>query len=181
MHLSRLLKAAPFRLAMIYAGLFSLSVLVLMAIVYFATAHLVENQLRATVLAELSALQSELDLDEPAALARAVASRVAAPSARAFAYLLQDPAGRRLAGDLEPMAPYEAWQRLVPAVETTGDDEERMSSPGSSAEAWFCRTVSSSWSRMMPSSLRSWRSCCSGASAGRWRWPCRWRSVAACS
>jgi signal transduction histidine kinase len=123
-HLSRLLKAAPFRLAIIYAGLFSLSVLALAAILYFATTRLIEDQLRTTVMAELQALQSELDREGPAALVRAVSSRAADPAAQAFAYLLQDPAGRRLAGDLEPMAPDEAWRQLVPEREESEDDEE---------------------------------------------------------
>ncbi|HYZ26691.1 MAG TPA: HAMP domain-containing sensor histidine kinase [Geminicoccaceae bacterium] len=124
MRLSRLLRAAPFRLALVYAGLFSLSVLALGAILYFATTQLVENQLRTTVTAELHALQNELDREGPTALARAVSSRVADPAAQAFAYLLQDPAGRRLAGDLEPIAPDEAWRQLVPEPEESEDDED---------------------------------------------------------
>lgn len=131
MHLSRLLQAAPFRLALIYAGLFSLSVLVLMSIVYFATTRLVENQLRLTVMAELQALQGELDQAEPAALAEAVSARMADPAARAFAYLLQDRAGRRLAGDLQPLAPNEAWREVVPEIQTTADDESEDDRP------WF--------------------------------------------
>jgi signal transduction histidine kinase len=123
-HVSRLLRAAPFRLALIYAGLFSLSVLALAAILYFATTRLVENQLRAAVMAQLQALQSDLDREGPAALARTVSSRVGDRSSRAFAYLLQDPTGRRLAGDLEPMAPDEAWRRVVPELEQSEDDED---------------------------------------------------------
>jgi signal transduction histidine kinase len=130
-HLSRLLKAAPFRLALIYAGLFSLSVLALVAILYFATTRLVENQLRTTVTAELQALLSELDREGPTALARAVSSREDDPAAQAFAYLLQDPAGRRLAGDLEPTAPDEAWRQLVPELEESEDEEDADDRP------WF--------------------------------------------
>jgi hypothetical protein len=98
-HLSRLLRAAPFRLALIYAGLFSLSVLALVMVLYFATTRLVENQLRTTVMTELQALQSELDGEGSAELARALASRAADPAAQGFAYLLQDSAGRHVAGD----------------------------------------------------------------------------------
>jgi signal transduction histidine kinase len=122
-HLSRLLRAAPFRLALIYAGLFSLSVLALGAILYFSTTQMVENQLRTTVTAELQALQSGLDREGPAELARAISSRIADP-ARGFAYLLQDPAGRRLAGDLQPMAPGEGWRRLAPEPDESEDEED---------------------------------------------------------
>jgi hypothetical protein len=89
-HLSRLLRAAPFRLALIYAGLFSLSVLALVMVLYFATTRLVENQLRTTVMTELQALQSELDGEGSAELARARAGRPrrrSSPSASATAIL----------------------------------------------------------------------------------------------
>lgn len=124
MHLSRLLRAAPFRLALIYAGLFSLSVLALVMVLYFATTRLVENQLRTTVMTELQALQSELDGEGSAELARALASRAADPAAQGFAYLLQDSAGRHVAGDLQPMAPNEAWRELVPEGDEDEDDHE---------------------------------------------------------
>jgi signal transduction histidine kinase len=121
--LSRLLRTAPFRLALIYAGLFSLSVLVLVAILYFATTRLVENQLRTTVMAELQALRSELDRAGSAALVRAIASRTTDPAAQAFAYLFQDAEGRHIAGDLRPMAPDQRWLRLAPELEEPEDDD----------------------------------------------------------
>jgi signal transduction histidine kinase len=123
-HLSRLLRAAPFRLALTYAGLFSLSVLALVMVLYFATTRLVENQLRTTVMTELQALQSELDGEGSAELARALASRAADPAAQGFAYLLQDSAGRHVVGDLQPMAPNEAWRELVPEGDEDEDDHE---------------------------------------------------------
>jgi signal transduction histidine kinase len=123
-HPSRLLRAAPFRLALIYAGLFSLSVLALGAISYFATTQVLENQLRTTVTAELQALRGDLERQGPAELVRTVAARVADPAARAFAYLLQDSAGRRLAGDLPPTATDETWRLLVPEHDDPEDEED---------------------------------------------------------
>lgn len=130
MQLSRLFRAAPFRLALIYAGLFSLSVLALGVILYFATTGVVDHQLRAAVTAELLALRDELDRRGPAALAAAVEARAGSPAAQGFAYLLQDPTGRRLAGDLEPMAPDEAWRQLVPKGDKDEDDPERFLGKG---------------------------------------------------
>jgi len=124
-HPSRLLRAAPFRLALIYAGLFGLSALALGATLYWATTQILESELQASVMAELHALESESKSGGAAELVRTVASRANELSAGTFAYLLQDPAGRRLAGDLPPMAPDERWRLIVPGANVFDDDGPR--------------------------------------------------------
>lgn len=110
---NRLLKAAPFRLAFLYAGIFTLSALVLMAVVYVAITRLVEADLRTTVAAELQTLQGEFGREDLEELVQAIGARRTDPTADAFAYLLQDPAGRRLAGRLPATPPVVGWRTIV--------------------------------------------------------------------
>jgi len=101
--LPRLFHTSSFRLTLLYAGIFSLSMLLLFGAVYWSTIGLMSRQIDGTVHNELIELQSATRDDSRAELQRVVneyASR--SPS---FFYLLQDSNGRPLAGNLPPVKP----------------------------------------------------------------------------
>ena len=100
----RLFRTTSFRLTLIYATVFTVSVTVLFAIIYWSTAGYLARQMEASTEIELASLLE----GQPAAglthLAREVQERAAIAPAGAF-YLLQDRAGKVLAGNLPARAP----------------------------------------------------------------------------
>ena len=99
----RLLKTSSFRLTLLYACLFGLSVLILFAVIYLATAGYMTNQIDDAVAADLAELRSEAG----GGLARmaAVVSAWAARAPRGVYYLLEGADGRVLAGNLGAVSP----------------------------------------------------------------------------
>jgi signal transduction histidine kinase len=96
-----LLRTSTFRLALIYMALFGGSVLLLLGFIYFTTAGYVSRQTDEAIFAEISHLAEryrERGLDGVAATIAQRASRN--PRGHAI-YLLIDPAGRRIVGNLD--------------------------------------------------------------------------------
>lgn len=103
MRLSRLYRTSSFRLAMLYAGLFVVSVSILFGVVFILATHTMTEQIDQIVsdeLAEVEASVTRPGLDE---LQRVVAE-FAHHSPR-LSYLLQDDQGQFLAGNLPPQTP----------------------------------------------------------------------------
>jgi signal transduction histidine kinase len=96
-----LLRTSTFRLALLYMALFGGSVLVLLCFIYFTTAGYVAGQTDDAIFAEISSLAEryrERGLD---GLATTIAQRAARNPRGHAVYLLLDPAGRRIAGNLD--------------------------------------------------------------------------------
>ena len=108
---ARLLRTATFRLALAYAGLFAASVAVLFLIIYWTMSAYGRAQLRGAILAEVAELKDEAVDDEPQQLRRAIEARLQ-DGRRPSYYLLQDPSGQRLAGNVPPLSPSPGWRRL---------------------------------------------------------------------
>ncbi len=127
MRLPRVFRTASFRLAALYALLFGASVAVLGAAVLWTTRSALEQQLRARVEGEVTALQDELGAG---GLERLVARvREHARSTRALEYLVEGADGRRLAGDLPSPGPRLGWVELRahdPVPDGDGDGDERV-------------------------------------------------------
>jgi signal transduction histidine kinase len=94
------LSTSTFRLSMLYAALFSLSVLVLGGIVYGAVDLLVERQREQTVRAELEGLAAEFRAAGLPGLVTAIQTRLAPERVGDGLYLLVDGVGRPIAGNL---------------------------------------------------------------------------------
>jgi signal transduction histidine kinase len=102
--LPKLIKTSSFRLTLLYAGLFGFSVLILFAVIYFSTAGYMARQLDEAVTADLVELQNEA---EGGGLPRltTVVSQWAGRSPAGVYYLLEDSAGRVLAGNMAALPP----------------------------------------------------------------------------
>jgi signal transduction histidine kinase len=109
---------------MLYAALFSLSVLALGGFVYWAVDLLVDRQREQTVQAELQGLVGEFRAYGLPGLARAIESRIAPERVGDGIYLLVDGLGRPLAGNLVswPNAAEQRGPWLVFPVERRGVD-----------------------------------------------------------
>ncbi len=116
MRTPRLLKTATFRLATVYAGLFAVGALVLVAFFDFTIANYARGALRGDVLAEAQLLLKTAPAGGAEGVARLVRQREQVLGSQAFDYLVTAPDGRVLAGDLPLPAARRGWSQVdVPA------------------------------------------------------------------
>jgi signal transduction histidine kinase len=125
----RLLETSTFRLALIYLALFGTSALALLGFLYFATAGVMERQTTETIEAEIEGLAEQYRLLGLPGLISVIERRSAANPERASIYLLADPLGRHLAGNLD-RAPdvipdAEGWLSFTVEVRPDGERVEQ--------------------------------------------------------
>jgi signal transduction histidine kinase len=96
----RLLRAHAFRLAALYFLVFAASVLGVLSFVYWTSADFVERQTEVTLDAEITGLAEQYDLRGLSGLVQIVAARSAGDRGDGMLYLVTDPSGRPLAGNI---------------------------------------------------------------------------------
>lgn len=99
--LGDLLRSASVRLAAVYAVLFGLSAVVFMLFMWWATAGLLGRQVEAAIRSDAQALAERWQEGGLPALALTIQERLDQDVDDASVYLLVDPTGTRLAGNLE--------------------------------------------------------------------------------
>ena len=97
---TRLLRTNAFRLAALYLTIFVISVLALLAFIYWSTADFIENQTEATLGAEIAGLAEQYDQRGLSGLVQVIAERSAGERGDAMLYLITDPMSHPLAGNL---------------------------------------------------------------------------------
>jgi signal transduction histidine kinase len=105
---TRPLKTSTFRLTLAYLGLFSLSSAMILGIVYWMSARFSDQQVRAVIGEEVAWLSDQLRAGGLAALKRSVDERSAVEPNRRAIYLLLDPLGVPMAGNIS------RWPDVVP-------------------------------------------------------------------
>ena len=98
--LPRLLRSAGVRLALAYAGLFAASVLTLMLLLWWATIGLLNAQVDAAIRADAQVLSKHWQDGGNGALLAIIEARLAGDADDDGVYLVLDPQGRRLSGNL---------------------------------------------------------------------------------
>ena len=109
--LRRLLETSTFRLALIYLASFGISALALLGFLYYATAGVMARQTEETIQAEIVGLYEQYRAEGLARLREVIALRSAAQPHRSSIYLLIDPLGQRVAGNLD------RWPKVGPGPE----------------------------------------------------------------
>src|SRR5215510_2920120 len=104
----RLSRTHAFRLAALYFLVFAASVLGLLLFVYWTTANFVERQTEATLDAEIVGLAEQYAQRGLSGLIQIVAARSAGDRGDAMIYLVTDPEGKPLVGNIS------AWPAGVP-------------------------------------------------------------------
>src|SRR6201987_228087 len=104
----RLVGAHAFRLAALYFLVFAASVLGVLLFVYWTSADFVEQQTEATLDAEVTGLAEQYAQRGLSGLVQIVAARSAGDRGDAMVYLVTDPDGRPLVGNIA------AWPAGVP-------------------------------------------------------------------
>lgn len=108
-----MLRTSSFRLTLLYAGLFGVSVVILFAVMFWAATSYADRQIDATVSDEISEVLRGAAGRGLAGL-RAVVTPLAVQAAPGVYYLLEDAAGHVLAGNLPAMAPIIGVRELHP-------------------------------------------------------------------
>jgi signal transduction histidine kinase len=96
----RIFRSTAFRLALVYALLFFVSVAALLAFVYFNTVGTLESQANATIKTELAGLNELYREGGLVRVSRAIADRQDTEAARDIVYLLVDQTGGYVSGNL---------------------------------------------------------------------------------
>jgi len=104
----RLVRTHAFRLAALYFLVFAASVLGVLLFVYWTSANFVERQTEATLDAEITGLAEQYAQRGLSGLIQIVAARSAGDRGDAMIYLVTDPDGKPLAGNIA------AWPAGVP-------------------------------------------------------------------
>lgn len=122
----RLLRSLTFRLALYYAGLFSLSVGLLGAAYYLVAIRAPIEDVRSELRAEADRFAALHQRDGRAALAALLEHRAAEPSPRLGYHVLLDPSGRPVSANLPswPKVPGAEWIHIEADVAREGDEDE---------------------------------------------------------
>lgn len=120
---TRIFRTTGFRLAALYAGLFGVSVLVLFGVIYFVVSDALRQQLSANVQGEVAALVDDHRSGGLSHATDAIEQRLASDLHRTAFYLLLDPVGHKVAGNLPNLSARDGWQELS-APRERGDDSD---------------------------------------------------------
>ena len=108
MRLLELIRSRAFRLALIYAAFFGVSITILLAVIYALAATYVESHVDEFVQSELEMYEADFKVDGPLGVLGLVESRENSDHSDRWLYLYVDPQGRHLAGDHAPWPDAEA-------------------------------------------------------------------------
>ena len=105
MRLTRLFRTSSFRLTLLYVGLFTVSALILFGITYwFATDYAAQDEINE-IGVEFAAIQDEAGLAGNERLPIIIENHLRQRRDVRAVYLLQDTQGRKIAGNIDAMAP----------------------------------------------------------------------------
>jgi signal transduction histidine kinase len=123
--LKRLLETSTFRLALIYLASFGISALALLGFLYYDTAGFMARQTEETIQAEILGLAEQYRAGGLGRLREVLALRSERQPHLSSIYLLVDPRGQRVAGNLDgwPDARPEPDGSLTFAIEVSPDGE----------------------------------------------------------
>src|ERR1700760_3079018 len=103
MYRARVLRTSSFRLALMYATLTGVTFIILLGVIYLSTARFMRHQIDDSVGNEIDEILSDSKSQDLESLAPTVDAL--SKHASGFYYLLQDSAGRAVAGTLPPVEP----------------------------------------------------------------------------
>lgn len=113
MNRRRLIRSRIFRLTLVYLCFFSVAVLLLAGTIFWITANVVSDQIDSTIDAEIRGLAEQYAQRGTPGLIAAIQRRSAAAEQSRGLYLVTDPGGRSLAGNLsrwpDEAADQEGW------------------------------------------------------------------------
>ena len=100
--LPEILRTSSFRLTLLYAGLFGCSALILLGVIYGATGAYMSSSLDAAIDSDIAELEDSLRAGGTEALTVQVAERLRQTPLGPMYYLLEEPTGEVIAGNIPP-------------------------------------------------------------------------------
>ena len=113
LRLDRLFRATAFRITCAYLGVFTLTILLVGAAIYFGVPWVWEGRIHDDVQAEFETLIEGYNVDGAKGLAKTLSERADELADDGFIFVLQDPDGKALAGRLPVSAAIEGWQEIA--------------------------------------------------------------------
>ncbi len=110
----RLFKTLSFRLTLLYAGLFTLSVLILFGVIYWSALGYAAQDEADENDVEFHAIVDEAELAGYANLPRIIDNHIRQRAEEPTAYLLEDAKLNKIAGNIDPMPPRDGIFRIKP-------------------------------------------------------------------
>ena len=120
----RLFNTTSFRLAALCAVLFMAILAALLALNYFTTSHVLEEQLRARVGDDFNMFSGEAESEGTDAVLKEIDERIQKPISPGSYYFVATPDGHQLLGNLHDVPPVPDWQKL-PVTNTDRDPHEK--------------------------------------------------------
>lgn len=121
----RLLRTASFRLAAAYAVVTATAFLILYLVTGWVSGHALDRQIRAGVEAEFTDLMSEYTDSGPADFLKELNARSNVKGEWSFLYYYGDQAGRKIAGNIDGITPFEGWRTKPLATSKAGEISAR--------------------------------------------------------
>lgn len=121
----RLLRTASFRLAAAYAVVTATAFLILYLVTGWVSGHALDRQIRAGVEAEFTDLMSEYTDSGPTDFFKELNARSNVKGEWSFLYYYGDQAGRKIAGNIDGITPFEGWRTKPLAAGKAGEISAR--------------------------------------------------------
>jgi signal transduction histidine kinase len=122
MRLRRLFRTYSFRTTLLYVALFGIAIGLLFVLIYWITGASMKTELRNEVTEEMSPMLKAYEGGGIGRIEATIRERADSSDYTASFYLLQDPSGKKIAGNLLPMSPAEGWYELRIPFENGGED-----------------------------------------------------------
>ena len=135
MRLSRVFRTSSFRLALVYAGMTGLSFIVLFGVILWSTAHFMRHQIDDSVANEIDEIVTDPQSVNLAGLASVVGGL--ARHSGGFHYLLQDSAGKVIAGNMESLDPQVGVRELTRPPGVTRSRDRSIRGKGVAVEGGY--------------------------------------------
>ena len=135
MRLSRVFRTSSFRLALVYAGMTGLSFIVLFGVILWSTAHFMHHQIDDSVANEIDEILTDPQSINLAGLASVVGGL--ARHSGGFHYLLQDSAGKVIAGNMQSLDPQVGVRELTRPPGVTRSRDRSIRGKGVAVEGGY--------------------------------------------
>ena len=135
MRLSRVFRTSSFRLALVYAGMTGLSFIVLFGVILWSTAHFMRHQIDDSVANEIDEIVTDPQSTNLAGLASVVGGL--ARHSGGFHYLLQDSAGKVIAGNMQSLDPQVGVRELTRPPGVTRSRDRSIRGKGAAVEGGY--------------------------------------------
>jgi signal transduction histidine kinase len=133
---SRIFRTVSFQLAALYGLIFATCFMGLLLTTYWTTTSALRGQMQTEIRTQLNTMTTEATADGIETIVQDINERTAQGTAVADFYFLSDPAGKKLAGNLDGIAPVDGWHETgisdaaIAKLENGADEDHQVWAQG---------------------------------------------------